>query len=352
MWKTIKYLLFVAAIITACESVYVPDLDKVEDVLTVDAQFVYGQSQHIVSLKKSMGFNENGKFASYNGAALTVTDDKGSTWEATDIGSGKYAFYFNMDSTRQYKLTISAGGDIYTSDFEAVPPTPDIDTFFTEHTEQIIQPGGETDVDEFIKSEGHQFYVDIHNGDSSRYYRFDARRILQYYFPFDTVIYGLAETVTKYAWKSYYPNGEFNIAGPAEYSLEKDIYKHPTQFFIYKEESFLIGDERGYGWIYIMYQYGINQSAYSFYKDLNNQLDADGKIFDPLYVQARNNLHCETDPNKVILGYFEIASLKEHRFYIRLDPFKWKHEIRRVETFYDIPERGEKAIYLPWFWEL
>lgn len=131
MWKTIKYLLFVAAIITACESVYVPDLETVEDVLTVDAQFAYGQNPHIVTLKNSMGFNENGNFEPYNGASLTVTDDKGSSWEATEMGSGKYAFYFDMDSTRQYKLTILTGDDIYTSDFEAVPPTPDIDTFFT-----------------------------------------------------------------------------------------------------------------------------------------------------------------------------------------------------------------------------
>lgn len=352
MWKTIKYLLFVTAIITACESVYVPDLETVEDVLTVDAHFIYGKSLHTVSLKKSMGFNEIGKFEPYRGASITVSDNSGTTYEATEMSSGEYSFYFNIDSTRQYKMTITAGRDIYTSDFESVPPQPDIDTFYTEPSVKIIQPGGETDIDAFIRSEGHQFYIDIDNGDSSRYYRFDARMILQYYFPFDTVIYGLAETVTKHAWKSYYPSGEFDIAGPAEYSLEKNIYKHPTQFFLYKEEAYLMGEERGYGWIYIMYQYGINQSAHTFYKDLNNQLDANGKIFDPLYVQARNNLRCETDPEKVILGYFEMATLKEHRFYVRLDPHQGKHQVRRIETFYDIPERGEKAIYLPWFWEL
>lgn len=351
MWKTIKYLLFVTAIITACETVYVPDLEKVEDVLTVDAQFVYGKSPHIVSLKKSMGFNENGKFEPYNGATLTVTDDEGVTHESVELGSGNYAFNFNIDSTRQYKLTISAGSDIYSSDFEAVPPPPDIDTFYTESTVKIIQPGGETNVDDFIKSSGHQFFVDIDDNNTERYYRFDARRILLYDFPFDTVIYGIAETVIKYGWKSYYPSGEFDIAGPAEYSLEKNIYKHPTQFFLYREEGYLMGEERGDGWIYIMYQYGINRSAYTFYKDLNNQLDADGKIFDPLYVQARNNLHCENNPDKVILGYFEMANLKEHRFYIRLDPRNEINEVRRVETFYDIPERGIIPIYLPWFWE-
>lgn len=351
MWKTIKYLFFVAAIITACESVYVPNLDSVEDVLTVDAQFVYGKPPHIVRLKKSMGFNETGSFEAYSDARVTVTDNQGNNYESYALGGGKYMFNFSLDTSMQYQLNISAEDDVYTSDFEAVPPPPNIDTFFTEPAETVIQPGGETNVDEFVRSQGHRFYIDINNNNTARYYRFDARKILQYYFPFDTVIYGLAETVTKHAWKSFYPTGEFDIAGPAEYSLEKDIYKHPTQFFNYKEEKFLMREQRGFGWIYIMYQYGINQSAYTFYKDLNNQLDADGKIFDPLYVQARNNLRCETDPNKVILGYFEIASFKEHRFYIRLDPFIGKHEVRRVETFHDIPERGERAIYLPWFWE-
>lgn len=351
MLKTIKYLFFLAVVLVACETVYVPDLEKTEDVLTVDARFVQGKPPHVVTLRKSMGFNENGSFETYSGAGVTVTDNEGRNYESYALGNGEYWFNFSLDSTLQYRLNISAEGEIFSSAFEGVPPSPDIDTFFTEETEIVIQSGGETNVDEFVRAQGHRFYLNIDNGETRRYYRFDARKILQYYFPFDTVIYGLDETVTKYAWKSVYPTGKFDVAAPEEYSSSADIFKHPAEFFNYRDRMYLRREEYGNGWIYIMHQYGISESAYNFYKDLNNQLDADGKIFDPMYVQARNNLKCETDPDKIILGNFEIASYREHRFYIRLDPYKGRHEIRRIETFYDIPSSGEKAVYLPWFWE-
>jgi hypothetical protein len=351
MLKIIKYLFFLSAVLAACETVYVPDLEDVEDVLTVDARFVKGQRPHVVTLRKSMGFNENGSFDTYSDARVTVTDSKGNNYESYALGGGEYWFNFQLDNSLQYQLNISAEGETYSSVFESVPPPPDIDTFYTEETEIVIQPGGETDVDEFVTSVGHRFYVDIDNDENSRYYRFDARKILQYYFPFDTVMYGLLETATKYAWKSIYPTGKFDIAAPAEYSSNTDIFKHSTQFFNYRDRMYLRRDDFSNGWIYIMHQYGISESAYHFYQDLNNQLDADGKIFDPMYVQARNNLKCDSNPGKTILGNFEIASYREHRFYIHLDPYKGFHEIRRIETFYDIPENGEKAIFLPWFWE-
>ena len=72
--------------------------------------------------------------------------------------------------------------------------------------------------------------------------------------------------------------------------------------------DFYLGN-RFQGWIVIMYQYGLSESAYYYYKDLNNQLQAEGKIFDPLYVQPESNLKCVNNPEQLILGNFEISSV-------------------------------------------
>lgn len=351
MLKTITYLFLLLVVFTGCESVYVPDLDEAENVLTVDARLVYGQRPHRVTLKKSMGFNETGNFSSYAGAVVKLIDNEGNECLGNENKPGEYLFYMRLYSNRRYKLNISAEGEEYSSEFETVPPKPEIDTFYSEHHEKLIQPGGENDVDEFVKREGHQVYIDIEGGNEKRYYRFDARKILQYYFPYDTVIYGIPGSVTKYAWKSQYPTGSFNIAGPPEYSSGTAIFKHPVEFFDFHEEIYLDRESRGWGWIYIMHLYGISEATFKYYKDLNKQLEADGKIFDPLYVQARNNLKCESNPDKIVLGNFEIANYRQRRFYIRLDPYRGNHIVHRVEHSYDIPEKGERAIYLPWFWE-
>ncbi|MFW6290436.1 MAG: DUF4249 family protein, partial [Mariniphaga sp.] len=130
-----------------------------------------------------------------------------------------------------------------------------------------------------------------------------------------------------------------------------DISRHPVEFFSYNEQSLLDTTQRGMGWIYIMHQYGISESAYNFYKDLNSQLKAEGKIFDPLFVQARNNLKCVSSPGKVVLGNFEIASYREYRYYVRLNSYSGNHTIRPINVFHDIPPSGVVPMRLPWFWE-
>lgn len=351
MLKLCKYLFPCLLFFSACESIYVPDLDAVDNVLVVDARLVYGQQNNEIILQNSSGFNEANSFNPVTNASVALTDDLGKQLPATQHEPGVYTINEALDSTRQYKLEIITGSGIYESAFEAFPPLPDIDTIYSDHVEQWIQPGGENSTGDFIKLSGQQLYVDIARQNAKAYYRFTARKILQFYFPFDTVMFGMPTTEYKYGWKSYYAQGAYNIAGPAEYSAQADIRRHPVEFFRYNDESLLDTTQRGMGWIYIMHQFGISKSAYNFYKDLNNQLQAEGKIFDPLYVQARNNIKCISNPSEVVLGNFELASYREHRYYIRLNAYSGKHTVRPIEIFHDIPANGVVPFRVPWFWE-
>lgn len=351
MDKVLKYYLIGFLFLAACESIYTPELDMVENVLVVDARLVAGDYGNQIILKWSKGFNEDGRFDPVMNARVTITDSMERVFLTNENSPGIYTLTEQLGNSGKYKLNITVGNDIYISEFETVPPVPDIDTLYNEHAEQWIQPGGETNANDFIKYPGQQLYVDMNEVDEERYYRFYARKIHQFYFPFDTVMFGLPVTEFKYAWRSYYPQDSYNIAGPAEYSSSKSIVKHPVEFFLYNEGSFLDTAQRGMGWIYIMHQYGITESAYRFYKDLNSQLESEGKIFDPLYIQARNNLHCVTDSQKIVLGNFEIASYREHRFYIRLSSNSDFHTIRPIVEYHDIPLRGVQPIEFPWFWE-
>ncbi len=352
MLKFVKYLLLFFTFFTACESVYLPDVEQVENVLVVDARLVYGQQDNKIILKKSTGFNERSIFESVTTASVLLTDDTGVEYPAIQYTQGEYLLRKPLDSLRKYKLFITVGEDIYASEFEAVPPVPNIDTLYGDHAELWIQPGGENNTGDFLKQTGQQLYVDINNDSPDVYFKFTARKIHQFYFPFDTVMFGQNSTEYKYGWKSYYPQEKFNIAGPAEYSSAVDIVRHPVEFFMYSNASYLDSTQKSMGWIYIMQQYSISESAYLFYKDVNSQLEANGKIFDPLYVQARNNIKCVSEPGKIVLGNFEISRYREHRYYIRLDRFSDNHKIRPVEVFYDIPPSGIQPLTLPWFWEL
>ncbi len=350
MLKLLKYLLMPLILFAGCESIYEPELDEVESLLVVDARLVFGESTHQIMLKKSAGFNEADSFEPYANALVQLIDSKENGYLTIQTQPGVYELKEPLDSTERYRLHIIAGGETYTSGLEPVPSVPHISAFYSGEVEKWTQPGGETDVEEFRKSTGHQVYVDINNYNTPGYYRFDARKIMQYQFPFDTIMDGVLTQQYKFGWKSIYPDGIFNIAGPNDYASGLNILKHPVEFFPYQSGRTIPG-ETEVGWIYIMYQYSISQSAWKFYNDLNSQLGADGKIFDPMYVQARSNLQCISDPKKVVLGNFEISRYREHRFFIRLDTRTGNHVLRRITFFHNIPEEGIRSMYPPWFWQ-
>lgn len=350
MLKFLKYLLILFMLFTGCESVYEPELDEVESLLVVDARLVYGEPPYQIILQKSAGFNESDSFEPYTNALVQLLDSKENGYLTTQTQPGVYELNEPLDLTERYRLHIIAGGETFTSGFEPVPPVPVITSFYSGEAEKWTQPGGETDVEDFRKKLGHQVYIDINNNNTYRYFLFDARKIMQYQFPFDTVMDGVLTQQYKFGWKSIYPDDIFNIAGPNDYASELNIIKHPVEFFPYQSGRTIPG-ETEVGWIYIMHQYSISQAAWKFYNDLNNQLGADGKIFDPMYVQARSNLKCISDPKKVVLGNFEISRHQEHRFFIRLDPRTGIHTLRRITIYQDIPESGIRSLYPPWFWQ-
>jgi len=105
------------------------------------------------------------------------------------------------------------------------------------------------------------------------------------------------------------------------------------------------------GWILYVYQYSISENAHNFYKDVNSVLEADGRLFDPLYVQTRNNLKCISNPEKLILGNFEISSPREYRFYVWYLSEELGYLVKPIPYFYDIPLEGESVEAYPEFWE-
>ena len=351
MQKLITFFIVLAALFSACESVYVPDLEEVEKVLVVDARLFTGHPVNEIILQKSQGFNEDEPFEPFPDVLVELIDNRGETYSSSQVEPGVYRLNNMLDSGLLYKLHIVAEGETFESGFEEVQSIPDIGFIYSEHGENWVQAGGEKDAASFIKTTGQQLFVDIDTDNMPQYYRFFSRKILQFFFPFDTVMYGSTTTQYKYGWKSYYPTEGFNLAAPPEYSTQKDIVKHPVDFFRYDADALLDSTQRNWGWIYIMYQYGISEAAYNYYNDLNSQLNASGKIFDPMYVQARSNLKCTSDSKKIVLGNFEITSLREHRYFVRPDIFTGNHVIRKLDIYHEIPESGIVPIFRPWFWE-
>ena len=356
MNRLIKYCILLFAILQSCEEIYTPDVDVVDTALVVDARIVSGRNDNTVSLFQSMGYNDERRvFPPVSGASAWLVESNGTEHKLGEISTGKFVVNINLKSDNQYKLKILHEGDTFESSFEAVPPAPEVDTVYGEAGIKLVAPEGSNKIDEMIKTKGIQLYTDILNKNQSPYSRFTARVVMQYVYtimvPTPT---GLVES-SVFCWSSFTPFDVYNIAAPDRFTSSDFILKHPLYFLSQKpyisKESHMENGPYFSGWILILYQHGLSEPAYNFYADLNKQLEANGKMFDPLYVQARNNLKCISNKNRLILGNFEISTASETRYFVNFLSERDGYVVRQIPYFYDIPEQGEILYYRPDFWE-
>lgn len=349
MQKLILYTSILLMLLQACETIYEPELSGVENVLVIDARFEAASQEHRITLKKSRGFTEEGYYEPVGDAVILLADDRGTRYMAKNTEAGVYVFHVQLDSQRMYRLQVEAEGELYLSDFEQVPFAPKTDTIYSRDYEQWIQPGGTVNTGSFEKMTGKQLLVDIYPDNHPGYYLFKGRKVLQFMVEVGIPGSGIIDDY-HYGWKSYKPVGSYNLAGPAPFTGSNDITGHPVDFFPYDTNRLLDTTEFGMGWIYIMHQYRITEQSYRYYSELKKQLDADGKIFDPLYIQPAGNLQCISSPGKIVLGWFGILAHTEHRFFIKLNRTSGI-TIRRINVFHDIPEEGVVPTWPPVFWE-
>ena len=337
--------------LASCEEVYNPELDSVDDYLFVEGRFLANSQVNELKLYKTLNFNsETTQYPSVSGAEVTLIDDKGAQVGLEEADQGTYLLNQILESDRQYHISIEWEGEVYESTVQPVPEIPGFDTVYGVIETKLTLPDGENSVEDLNSERGVQLYTDINNEGELKNYWFYGRKVLQYVYYIDSMMFGELVQLPVYSWKSYYPSGAYNIAGPPEYSTSDAIIKHPLEFFG-NYDRILADTQYFSGWIYIIGQYGITEENYQYYEDLNKQLEAEGKIFDPIYVQAEGNIKCTSNPAITVLGNFEILSCKEHRYFLSYNNRNETINLKKIPYFYEIPESGETVETQPDFWE-
>lgn len=335
-----------------CEDIYRPVLESGEALLVVDARIVHGGDYNIVRLNRTLDFNDYGQtYPTVDDAEVSLVDGFGHEIRLNGEGSGLYRLYRPLDASGRYKLKIKADGEVFESGYDRIPAMPSIDSIFMVPGEILVETGTDEAATQLEKKVGAWLYIDIDAKGKDNYYRFSGRKVCQYVYnilppgsPFDVPVYG---------WFSVTPWETFNIAAPADYSLVEDVRNHPL-VFLEREYNIYREDEKPVyfmGWIYICHQYAISEQSHDFYETLNKQLSAEGKLFDPLYPQARGNIKCTSDPEKVVLGNFELSQVREHRFFV-ISRGNDNYFVKRIPYFWEIPVKGEMVDKIPAWWEV
>lgn len=337
-------------LIVSCEEIYLPNIDEVDDLLVVEAILISNSDINSVKLYRTRGFYNTDPYPTVKGANVYLNDDIGNKISCYEATEGVYNLSQNLDPKHRYSLNIELDGEKYVSEMQAIPEPPILDTIYGEYDYKVSIEGTATSNEKIERDYGFQLYSDFADKGGTNHYRFDGRKILQY-IELITINGIPPKTIPIYYWRSLYPTGTINIGGPPEYSISKDITKHPLDFFPQNYNKLFPDTMFFDGWIYIIYQYGLNEDTYRYYERINQQLDNEGKIFDPLYIQLTGNITCQSNPDKKVLGNFEISTYAEWRCYLIYNKRDKDFQLKRINYFYNIPYSGRVEENRPDFWE-
>ena len=337
----------IVSLFVSCEEYYKPDMNPVPNMLVVESQLTNDQNRNFVRLSMTRNFYNTDPLEWITGARVEFIEVGGKTTRAVERNPGYYAFPVTPVTGKKYILRISYQRDVFESEVVVMPPMPSIDSLYTKHK---IETSYRTDgygVPMKIKTPGREICIDAPVSPELKYYRFSSKEVLQwiYYPP------GLAPPW--FGWVTISNNGVFNLAGPKEYSTSGKINVHPVFSLAYDGSQYLDSASMiPSGWIAIIDQYGITKESYDFHEKLNQQFSAEGSLFDPVLTQVYGNIHCKNDPTKVVLGFFELNSYRQSRYFLDIGSFEDSPgRVRKINKYFDIPDNGFKIDTIPDFWE-
>jgi len=352
MRKEIIYLALFLVLFVSCEEYYNPDLDVVSSILVIESQLTNNPAKNFVKLSMTQDFYNTTADQKVTGAKVELVEVGGTTLRGIDGGTGYFTFPSTPTPGKKYFLRVTNQKDVYQSEMVLMPPVPKIDTLYTLHD---IEKSYRTDAfgsPQLVETLGRKIYIDAPITSSLEYYRFDWHAILQWIYTPPAPAFGPPPPAW-FGWKSRYDLGQFNLAGPKEFSNSEKVTKHSILSLAYNSQVYLDSiTQVSTGWILVLDEYGITKSSYDFHEKLNKQFAAEGSLFDPVLTQVYGNMRCTSDPTKIVLGFFDLNSYRQYRYFLYLGAGDDKQVIqRRLNRYLEIPNDGYKIGERPAFWE-
>ncbi len=124
--KLVYILLSTAAIfaLSSCEKVIDVELNEEDSQLAIEAPLYAGTHNFVVTLSATNSYFEASLPNGVNGAAITLSDDLGSTQVLSPIGNGQYESMVTATPGRTYSLQVVLGSVTYTAESKLLDVVP------------------------------------------------------------------------------------------------------------------------------------------------------------------------------------------------------------------------------------
>ena len=348
MIRKLTIPIIILLLFSSCEEIYTAKIEAGNEQLVVEAQLTNDISKNFVRLTKSRNYNDAVSEPMVWGAKVELIENRKKTYTALDNNDGFYYFSYLPVPGSFYQLRIKVVNDTYESDEIVMPAVPTITNAYADEMTQKILTNTFEGIPKVVEKFGRQVSIDMPVTNSLAYYRLYLRYILEY--TWDKNKNSTANNPTAYGWYSYIDRDKFVLAGPDEYGQSKNIEKFPLRMFAYNPYEDLYNSDslKAKGWIIMIDQYGTNKNSNDYRKRLNSQFDAQGNLFDPVQSQILGNITCKNDPTKIALGYFDVNSYHQQRYYLELHTPPVPSIFRQIFRYPDIPDGNGYMLTMPY----
>jgi len=326
-FKNIFLVVLLIVTVNSCTEIYNPNIISDNKALIVEGIITNEAGPYTIKLSAAETFSADSVVGSktVSGAKLTITDNQNQTFKLTESKAGSYVTPINFTTKvgNSYKLLITTNdGNKYESNVETLLPPQTYDSIH-------VIPATEGYVDNYNQLQninGTDILVDLFKSASKSdlvpVCRFVNKITVQYDYTspaYDAKGKQIANMHMHYfGWRTFNLNGIENITEENAATSSPTIKNHLIGFMPFPASNygFIIPISAPLTYYLKVNQYTINNDSYRFYKGANTQLSASGKIFDPITAQLQGNMKCVSNSSKIVLGMFEVSSVKQYSFVV------------------------------------
>lgn len=334
LMKNILLYTISALVLAGCQDVFMPDVETVEPVIYIECMFTSLPENHEVKVFYTRSFNDRPYYPYEDNAIVEIEDGKGNIIPFYYRDNGIYKCDTNniymAELGESYVLRVSTSdGEIYESSPQTVKECPEISNLFCRFDREVyldqnlnndyleIQREGIKIISEtqgispvhnyyFYRWTGYEQHVNIIStlsGESS-YLIYRHRPIMSKYRY--TIRTGNADQFLDFEIK----NQELLFISTED--MSNYIQPFPDTLFVLQDNWFD-------GLLFRLQQLSVSDNAYSFWRDAELQLEANGRLFDPVAPQLKGNIKCITDSMKDVIGIFNASHVTERYAYFYID---------------------------------
>jgi hypothetical protein len=292
------YILILALFYNCIDPYNPPEITADRSYLVIDGNYLAGEVSQ-VKLSLTQNLNEDTETSLIAGALVELEDKNKKSFKYDESLPGIYQLpATDIPLNTLVRLKIVWQGQQYLSQYVPVVPSPEIDS-----------------VNYTVEDDGIQFYVTTHDPDNNtKYYRWRYSETWELTSAFSSnFVYDNGEIKNRtdniYTCWNYEDSKEIYVS--TSDNLAQDvIYLFPLHKVSANSQSLRIK------YSVLVEQYALTREAYNYYKELKNNTENLGTLFDPLPFQLNGNFTNTSNPEEPVIGYFYAVNPTRKRIFV------------------------------------